>query len=114
MSVSTVAASAVTLTGGNYTTVIVVALIALLALVVAGLLVREVLAFSEGTEKMQEIAGAIQEGASAYLSRQFKTLSVFAVVVFFILFLLPAETTNERIGRSIFFLVGAVFSAVTG
>jgi K(+)-stimulated pyrophosphate-energized sodium pump len=114
MSVGTVAASTVTLTGGSYTTVIVVALIALLALAVAGLLVREVLAASEGTENMQSIAAAVQEGASAYLSRQFKTLSIFAVIVFFVLFLLPAETTNERIGRSIFFLVGAVFSAVTG
>jgi K(+)-stimulated pyrophosphate-energized sodium pump len=63
---------------------------------------------------MQEIAGAIQEGASAYLNRQFKTLAVFGVVVFFVLFLLPAETNNERIGRSIFFLVGAVFSGITG
>ena len=114
MSAANVAASVVTLSGSNYTTVIVVALIALLALLVALLLVREVLAASEGTEKMQEIAGAVQEGASAYLSRQFRTLSIFAVIVFFVLFLLPAETTNERIGRSIFFLVGAVFSAVTG
>ena len=63
---------------------------------------------------MKEIAGAIQEGASAYLTRQFKTLAIFAAIVFFILFLLPAETNNERIGRSIFFLVGAVFSGVTG
>ena len=114
MSAGTLAASEVTLTGGSYTTVIVVALIALLALAVAGLLVREVLAASEGTESMKSIAAAVQEGASAYLSRQFKTLSIFAVIVFFVLFLLPAQTTNERIGRSIFFLVGAVFSAVTG
>ena len=114
MSAGTVAASVVTLTGGSYTTVIVVALIALLALVVAGLLVREVLAASEGTDNMKSIAEAVQEGAAAYLSRQFRTLSIFAVIVFFVLFLLPAETTNERIGRSIFFLVGAVFSAVTG
>jgi len=77
-------------------------------------LVREVLAASEGTEKMKEIAAAVQEGAAAYLNRQFKTLSVFVVIVFFVLFLLPAETTSERIGRSIFFVVGAVFSAITG
>jgi K(+)-stimulated pyrophosphate-energized sodium pump len=114
MSAGTVAASVVTLSGGSYTTVIVVALIAVLALVVAGLLVREVLAASEGTDSMKSIAEAVQEGAAAYLSRQFRTLSIFAVIVFFVLFLLPAETTNERIGRSIFFLVGAVFSAVTG
>jgi len=102
------------LTGGNLTIVIVVAVIALLALVVAAVLVREVLSASEGTEKMREIAAAVQEGASAYLNRQFKTLAIFAVIVFFVLFVLPADTTSERIGRSIFFLVGAVFSGVTG
>ena len=104
----------VTLEGANFTYAVVVALIALLALVVALVLVRGVLAAGQGTEKMQEIAGAVQEGASAYLTRQFKTLSIFAVIVFFILFLLPAETQGERIGRSIFFVVGAVFSGVTG
>ncbi|MFA7266081.1 MAG: sodium-translocating pyrophosphatase [Candidatus Nanopelagicales bacterium] len=104
----------VSLEGANFTYVAVVALIALLALVVALVLVRGVLAAGQGTEKMQEIAGAVQEGASAYLTRQFKTLSIFAVVVFFLLFLLPADTNSERIGRSIFFVVGAVFSGVTG
>ena len=102
------------LTGSNFTTVVVVAVIALAALGVAAILVREVLAADEGTDKMKEIAGAVQEGASAYLNRQFKTLAVFAAIVFFVLFLLPAETSSERIGRSIFFLVGAVFSGVTG
>jgi K(+)-stimulated pyrophosphate-energized sodium pump len=105
---------AISLTGSNLTYVVVVAVIALGALGVAAILVREVLAASEGTEKMQEIAGAVQEGAAAYLARQFKTLSVFAVLVFFLLFLLPADNTSERVGRSIFFLVGACFSATTG
>ncbi len=102
------------LSGGNLTTVVVVAVIALAALVVAAGLVRGHLASDAGTPNMQEIAGAIQEGAAAFLSRQFRTLGIFAVLVFFLLFLLPAETTSERIGRSIFFLVGAVFSATTG
>jgi K(+)-stimulated pyrophosphate-energized sodium pump len=107
-------AAAVTLESGGMLTVGVVAAIALAALVVAAFLAREVLAASTGTAKMQEIAAAVQEGASAYLNRQFRTLSVFAVLVFFLLFALPANTTSERIGRSIFFLVGAVFSATTG
>ena len=102
------------LTGSNFTTVVVVAVIALAALGVAAILAREVLAADEGTDKMKEIAAAVQEGASAYLSRQFKTLAIFATIVFFVLFLLPAETSSERIGRSIFFVVGAVFSGVTG
>ncbi len=106
--------SAVDLTGSNLVTVGVVAIIALLALGVAAVLVRQVLAADEGTTKMKDIAGAVQEGASAYLNRQFRTLAIFAVVVFFVLWLLPAETTSERIGRSIFFLVGALFSAITG
>ena len=108
------AAYTISLTGINLISVIVVAVIAILALIVAGLLVREVLSASEGTARMKEIAAAVQEGAAAYLNRQFKTLAVFAVIVFFVLFLLPAETTGERIGRSIFFLVGALFSAITG
>jgi len=104
----------ITLTGSNHTTILIVALVAIAALGVAGFLMRQVLSADEGTDNMKKIAGAVQEGAAAYLSRQFRTLSVFAVLVFFLLFLLPADTQSERIGRSIFFLVGAVFSAVTG
>jgi K(+)-stimulated pyrophosphate-energized sodium pump len=105
---------AVSVSGGNLTLVVVVAVIALLALAVAGWLVREVLAASQGTEKMQEIAHAIQEGAGAYLRRQFRTLGVFVVIIFFVLLLLPAETAGIRWGRSAFFLVGALFSGLTG
>ena len=104
----------IVLEGTNLTLVVIVAAIAVAALLVAAVLVREVLGASQGTPRMKEIAAAVQEGAAAYLNRQFKTLAIFGVVVFFVLFLLPAETTNERIGRSIFFLVGAVFSAITG
>src|SRR5689334_13700862 len=105
---------AVGLAGSNLTLVVVVGVVALLALAVAGWLVREVLAASQGTEKMQEIARAIQEGAGAYLRRQFKTLGVFVVIIFFVLLLLPAETAGIRWGRSAFFLVGALFSGLTG
>ena len=112
--VTSAATVSVELAGANLATVAVVALIAILALLVAGVLVREVLAADQGTDKMKSIAEAVQEGASAYLSRQFRTLSVFATLVFFVLFLLPAETTSEKIGRSLFFVVGAVFSGTTG
>ncbi|MFI9747843.1 sodium-translocating pyrophosphatase [Streptomyces sp. NPDC052494] len=106
--------AAAVLTSGNRTIVVVVAAIALGALVVAQLLVRQVLAAGEGTEKMKEIAAAVQEGANAYLARQLRTLAVFAVAVFFLLMLLPADDWSQRAGRSLFFLVGALFSAVTG
>jgi K(+)-stimulated pyrophosphate-energized sodium pump len=105
---------AVSLTGSNLTLVVVVAVTALLALAVAGWLVRDVLAASQGTAKMQEIARAVQEGAAAYLRRQFRTLGVFVVLIFFVLLLLPADSTDVRWGRSLFFVVGAVFSALTG
>jgi K(+)-stimulated pyrophosphate-energized sodium pump len=104
----------ITLEGTNLTLVVIVAAIAIAALVVAAILVRDVLSADQGTPRMREIAGAVQEGASAYLNRQFKTLAVFGVIVFFVLFLLPAETNSERIGRSIFFIVGGVFSGITG
>src|SRR4051794_24706282 len=63
---------------------------------------------------MREISRAVQEGAAAYLSRQFRTLAVFAVLVFLLLFLLPAHDAHVRVGRSVFFLVGAGFSALVG
>ncbi|ROQ32820.1 K(+)-stimulated pyrophosphate-energized sodium pump [Streptomyces sp. PanSC19] len=106
--------AAAVLTSGNRTIVVVVAAIALAALVVARLLVRQVLAAGEGTERMRAIAAAVQEGANAYLARQLRTLAVFAAAVFFLLMLLPADNWSQRAGRSLFFLVGALFSAVTG
>ena len=100
--------------GSNVTWVVVIAVVAVLALAMAGWLVRQVLSASKGTEKMQEIALAVQEGAAAYLRRQFRTISVFVVLIFFVLLPLPADTSGVRWGRSIFFLVGAGFSALTG
>ncbi|QTA32905.1 sodium-translocating pyrophosphatase [Streptomyces sp. CA-256286] len=106
--------AAAVLTDDNRLIVIVVAVVAVAALVVARLLVRQVLAAGEGTERMKEIAAAVQEGANAYLARQLRTVGVFAVIVFFLLLLLPADNWSQRAGRSLFFLVGALFSAATG
>ncbi|MFE4370969.1 sodium-translocating pyrophosphatase [Streptomyces sp. NPDC056835] len=106
--------AAAILTDDNRVIVIVIAVVALAALFVAQLLVRQVLAAGEGTDSMKEIAAAVQEGANAYLARQLRTLGVFAVVVFFLLMLLPADNWSQRAGRSLFFLVGALFSAATG
>ncbi|MCE4947185.1 sodium-translocating pyrophosphatase [Streptomyces albulus] len=106
--------AAPSLTAGNRGIVLVIAVVALAALAVAAVLVRQVLAAGEGTDSMKTIAAAVQEGANAYLARQLRTLGVFAVVVFFLLMLLPAENWSQRAGRSVFFLIGAAFSAATG
>src|SRR3989440_2800661 len=110
------AGSELSLAGSNLSYVIVAAVIALVALGFAGGLVRTVLATGKGTQKMQDIAGAVQEGASAYLLRQFKTLGVFVVIAVVLLFLLPVNEggASVKIGRSVFFVVGAVFSAFIG
>jgi len=114
MSRLTLAASDLELSGGDRGVVAVVAVVAIAALAVGYVLLREVLAAGQGTAKMQDISKAVQEGAAAYLNRQFRTLSVFVVLVFLLLFALPAEDAGERIGRSLFFIVGAVFSASIG
>ena len=105
--------SLVQVSGNNLNYVYAILGISLLALAIAYALRAQVLAQDEGTAKMKEIAAAIQEGAAAYLSRQFKTLSVFVAIVFVLLFTLPGDL-DIRIGRSIFFLVGAGFSALVG
>ncbi|RSN53417.1 sodium-translocating pyrophosphatase [Amycolatopsis sp. WAC 04182] len=103
-----------TLSGGGYTIVGVIAVVALAALVIGYVLLKEVLAAGQGTSKMQDIAKAVQEGAAAYLKRQRNTLVIFGGIVFVLLFALPADDWNEKIGRSIFFLVGAGFSFAIG
>ncbi|MDT0528116.1 sodium-translocating pyrophosphatase [Micromonospora sp. DSM 115977] len=109
----------ISLTGNNVTYVVIAAVIALVALAFAGALTKAVLAAGKGTNKMQEISGAVQEGASAYLLRQFRTLAIFVVIAVVLLFLLPVHGTDGsemavKIGRSVFFVVGALFSAFIG
>ncbi|CAA9258285.1 MAG: Pyrophosphate-energized proton pump [uncultured Blastococcus sp.] len=104
------------LSGGDLALVAAVLVVSLAALGFAAYLVRAVLAADQGTVKMREIALAIQEGAAAYLRRQFRTLGVFAVIVFLLLLVLPVADGGweTRVGRAIFFLVGALFSASVG
>jgi K(+)-stimulated pyrophosphate-energized sodium pump len=104
------------ITSGQKGFVAIIAVVALLALGFAVYLVKEVLKADTGTQSMQDISKAVQEGAAAYLNRQFRTLSVFAVIVFLLLFLLPVNEggASVRIGRAAFFLVGAAFSATVG
>ena len=107
-------ADGIELSGGDFAIVGVVAVIALSALGVGIILLKEVLAASQGTAKMQEIAKAVQEGAIAYLKRQRNTLAIFGALVCVLLLFLPADDWGERIGRSLFFLVGAAFSFAIG
>jgi K(+)-stimulated pyrophosphate-energized sodium pump len=81
---------------------------ALLAVIYGLILIRMVLKMPVGNEKMQSIAKAIQEGASAYLNRQYKTIAIVAVV----LFLLISFFLSWKTGLG--FLFGAILSAATG
>ena len=80
----------------------------LLALVYGIWASRSVLASSAGSERMQTIAAAIQEGAQAYLNRQYRTIAMVGVVIFVVI--LFALGTKVGIG----FLVGATLSGLTG
>ena len=104
------------ISSGQHVIVVVTLLIAVAALGFAYTLVREVLKADQGTVKMQEIAKAVQEGARAYLNRQFRTLAVFSVIVFILLLVLPVNHGGFKVqlGRALFFIVGAVFSAAVG
>jgi len=106
--------SAAAFSGGDKGLVTVVGVVALIALAFSFVLFREVLASDQGTPSMIRIAEAVQEGAQAYLKRQFRTLGIVVAVVFVVLFALPADDAGQRIGRSIFFLVGALFSGAIG
>src|SRR3954447_6185513 len=104
------------ITSSQKTWVILIGVLAILALVYSYVLVREVLAADQGTTSMQDISKAVQEGAAAYLNRQFRTLAVFSVLVFILLLFLPVNEggASVRVGRAAFFLVGAAFSATVG
>ncbi|MFA5051881.1 MAG: sodium-translocating pyrophosphatase [Patescibacteria group bacterium] len=79
-----------------------------LAIVYGVIVIRWIVRLPKGDEKMQSIAKAIQEGASAYLNRQYRTVGLIAIIVFIILWLLLDLKT------AIGFVVGASFSALAG
>ena len=83
---------------------------AVVAIVYGLVLAKSILKKSAGNARMQEIAKAIQEGASAYLNKQYKTIGMIAVVLFFVIGLTDKLGWTMAIG----FLVGAVFSALAG
>ncbi|MGH9303961.1 MAG: sodium-translocating pyrophosphatase [Acidimicrobiales bacterium] len=94
------------------------------ALLVAVFLMRGVLAADQGTASMREIAAAIQEGAVAFLRRQFRTIAVVVVPLFVLVFFTATKVvgphgtalsfTQSGLARAIAFLCGALFSGMTG
>ena len=87
---------------------IIAILISLVALGYAGYLSFRILKVKPGSEKMQEISLAIKEGAMAYMSRQYKTVAIFAAVITVLLFFLFSFPI------ALGFLFGAILSGVSG
>ena len=113
------------LRGGEWAVLLLSGLAAIVAIVVGLLLAKNVMAFDEGTPKMKEIAKAIQEGASAYLRRQFKTIGVIlvplAIVVFVTSTAIKKPDGSEALSfglagtwRTLAFIMGCFASGATG
>ena len=84
-------------------------LAAIISIVFGVVLIKKILKAPSGNDKMKEIANAIQEGAKAYLTRQYKTIAYLAVVIFIIL----GFATQDWI-TAVAFLIGAILSAAAG
>jgi len=113
------------LKGGEWAVLFASAAAALLAIAVGFGLMKGVLAADQGTPKMRQIAGLIQEGAQAYLRRQFRTIIVILVPVAAVVFITSVEVvkgdgttalTFAQSGafRTIAFVAGAFLSGLTG
>ncbi|KAF0095275.1 MAG: K(+)-stimulated pyrophosphate-energized sodium pump, partial [Hyphomonadaceae bacterium] len=88
---------------------VTMAIIAGVIAIIYGIItIQSVLKSSAGSEKMQEIAAAIQEGANAYLNRQYTTIGIVGAVLFVVLYILFGPLA------AIGFLIGAVLSGLAG
>jgi K(+)-stimulated pyrophosphate-energized sodium pump len=114
-----------TLGGGDWAVLLGSAATAVIAILVGFYLARTVNRADQGTEKMREIAGAIQEGAMAYLRRQFRTIAVIlvplVVVVFFTSVAVAKPDGTEALSflesglfRTLAFVAGCAMSGLTG
>ncbi|HKH06678.1 MAG TPA: sodium/proton-translocating pyrophosphatase, partial [Acidimicrobiales bacterium] len=114
-----------TLAGGEWAILVGSALTALLALAVGFVLMRGVLAADQGTPSMIEIAAAIQEGALAYLRRQFRTIGFILIPLAIIVFVTSVEVLRDDgttaltfvqsgLFRTLAFVAGCLMSGLTG
>ncbi len=87
---------------------ILVLLCGALALLYGAWAAKSVLSAPAGNERMQQIAGAVQEGAKAYLNRQYRTIGMVGIVIFVLLAVFLG--VKEGIG----FLIGAILSGAAG
>ena len=96
----------------------VIGIIAVIGLLFAVILGGQILMLDTGTARMQEIARAIQEGAAAYLKRQFAAISVLILILTGVLYVTGPVTEagmpDIAFGRSVAFLMGSLFSAIIG
>lgn len=83
---------------------------ALVAIVYGGLVIASTLRLPEGSDKMKEIAKAIQAGAKAFLNRQYKSVAIVAVILFLVIGFIPALGWKTALA----FIIGAALSALTG
>ena len=83
---------------------------ALVAIVYGGLVIASTLRLPEGNDKMKEIAKAIQDGAKAFLNRQYKSVAIVAVILFLVIGFIPALGWKTALA----FIIGAGLSALTG
>ena len=89
---------------------LVVILCALCALIYGFASIGWILKKPAGNEQMREIAGAIQQGAAAYLNRQYTTIAIVGVVLFLVMGFIPVLGWKTAFA----FAIGATFSAMTG